>query len=525
MVFNVPFKLDRFLLRGNYMIGSAYIMVVVGILLAKGLGFYRDMVFAGVFGTGIESDIYFQVFGLVNLIFTGIGVALSTLVIKNLNKAENSGSERSYAAHFLRKSTVYLTIAAGLMALFAKPIVRVILPEISGEYFLLAVKMMYIMAPSLVFVVIAYIISGLLQNKKAYFITSVMSLPFNAAIIISLFFENVSILFVAAVTTLGWFLHIAIQLPAFYRHGYSFTEKTSAPKSDKKRNPEILWIFISNMMFQLCIYIDRAFVSTETGMASTFNYASNLFITISSVFIVAMSTVVFPSISKNYEEGNTYYVKELVGYIMTVMTAIFLPFLLVAAFFGKDVIRLVYERGAFTAQSTAAVSLIFFMYCLAILGYTAQELFNKVLYLSEKYKYTVSGTAMVIIINAAGDLLIKRFVPDIKVGTVSLSAVMIAVFTAVLLTAYGIFIAVKMKEVIGNYFSKGTLCDIGKIALSGAAAVICYMAFNFLLPEFTHGYITFIVPLLICGAVYVALLLITGVLGHLIKREKKGGQA
>ena len=66
--------------------GSAYIMVVLGILLAKCIGFYRDMVFAGVFGTSVESDIYFQGFGLVNLIFTGIGVALSTLVIKNINK-------------------------------------------------------------------------------------------------------------------------------------------------------------------------------------------------------------------------------------------------------------------------------------------------------------------------------------------------------------------------------------------------------------------------------------------------------
>ena len=64
------------------MIGGAYVLVVIGILLAKGLGFFRDMVFAGVFGTGAQADIYSQVFGLVNLIFTGIGVALSTLVIK-----------------------------------------------------------------------------------------------------------------------------------------------------------------------------------------------------------------------------------------------------------------------------------------------------------------------------------------------------------------------------------------------------------------------------------------------------------
>ena len=57
----------------------AYIMVVLGILLAKGIGFFRDIVFASVFGASVYTDIYFQVFGLVNLIFTGIGVALSTI--------------------------------------------------------------------------------------------------------------------------------------------------------------------------------------------------------------------------------------------------------------------------------------------------------------------------------------------------------------------------------------------------------------------------------------------------------------
>ena len=66
--------------------GLTYIVVVLGILLAKGLGFFRDIVFASVFGASTQTDMYFQIFGLVNLIFTGVGVALSTLVIKNLKE-------------------------------------------------------------------------------------------------------------------------------------------------------------------------------------------------------------------------------------------------------------------------------------------------------------------------------------------------------------------------------------------------------------------------------------------------------
>ena len=497
------------------LLGKSYILVVVGILLAKGLGFFRDMAFAGVFGTGMEADIYSQVYGLVNLIFTGIGVALSTLVIKNLNKQEQGGKETAYAASFLRRSILWLSIAALCVALLAKPIVNIILPGIEGADFDLAVKMMYLMAPSLIFVVVAYIVSGLLQNKQVYFITSIMSLPFNVAIIAALLFENVNVMTIAWVTTIGWFLHIVIQLPTFYKKGYSFTEKKEKTLGKKDKSPEIIWIFISNMMFQLCVYIDRAFV----GDAATFNYASNLFITISSVFVVAMSTVVFPAISKNYEEGQLSYVNELVQYIITIMVAIFLPFLLVVGFFGEDVIRLLYERGNFTPDATIAVSKMFFIYSLGVLGYVSQELFNKILYLAGKYKYTVIGTVAVVGVN----MLLNVGIGNIKTeeGIFLDRAAMTAFSTAILLTIYAVAIATGIKKVIGPYWTKALLKDIGKIFLSGILAVIVYLLFNTLLKEFTHGYLTFLVPLLACGITYGAGLLATGMLKRLMKRERE----
>ena len=203
--------------------GNAYIMVVMGIILAKGIGFYRDIAFSGTFGTSVEADIYFQVFNIVNLIFAGIGVALSTLVIKNMNKSENAGNEKAYISSFLRKSFLAFSGVALLVALFAEPIVKyILLPGISEEHISLAVRLMHIMAPSLVFVVIAYIISGVLQNEKVFFITAIMSLPFNAVIILSLFIPGVTLTTVGLVTTRGWFLHIIILLPSFYKKGYGF---------------------------------------------------------------------------------------------------------------------------------------------------------------------------------------------------------------------------------------------------------------------------------------------------------------
>ncbi len=503
--------------------GNAYVMVVLGIILAKGIGFFREIFFSGTFGTGIEADIYFQVFNLVNLIFAGIGVALSTLVIKNMNKAENSGNEKAYAASFLRKSFLSLTAVAALVAVFAKPIVtKLLLPGIDEAHIGLAVRLMYIMVPSLIFVVVAYIISGVLQNEKVFFVTAIMSLPFNAVIIGSLMIPNVTMTTVALVTTIGWFLHVAILLPAFFKKGYSLISRSNGAKILKDKNSEILWIFISNMMFQLVFYTDRAFVSTTEGMASTLSYASNLFVIIASIFVVAMSTVFFPAISKNYEEGQIEYVNGLVRYIITVMAAIFLPYLLAAGLFGKDIIRLLYERDAFTPEATAAVSAVLFIYSLGVLGYIAQELFNKILYLAGKYKYCVCGTACVVILNALTNYFVNAYVSDkafLETG-ISYKTMLIAASSSFFLFCYAVMVSFAIKSVIGRYWKKDLLSDIAKTFLCGAVAFGVYFIFNTFSPGFTHGKITFIIPLGACGVVYIAMLAVTGVLKHLIKKER-----
>lgn len=491
--------------------GAAYIMVVLGILLAKGIGFFRDIVFASVFGASVYTDMYFQIFGLVNLIFTGVGVALSTLVIKNLNKPENADEtrKRAYVSRFIGKTTIVTLIATAALYLCSGMVVRMLLPGIDGENFALAVKLMYIMLPSLWCVLIAYIISGVLQNCRVFFISSVMSLPFNTIIICSLFFPGVDIVTVGIVTTIGWLLHIVIQLPSFYKKGYRFIYKGETPSPAQGTHSEIIWIFISNMMFQVCFMIDKAFVSSDSGAASTINYASNLFITIASVFVVAMSNVVFPSISKNYEEGNIGYVKSLLQNMIVIMLAIFIPFILVTSCFGTNIISLLYERGEFTAELAATTGVLFAIYTLGAFGYVCQELFNKILYLDGKYSYTVIGTVIVIALKPLMNMFAGKY-----------GVVAIAVTTTVLFTLYAVNIALAMMKVAGNYMDKTLGKHVLKIFFAGVCALAVYAVFRAMLPDLVSDKYLFLIPLVICGIVYCVCLWVSGIVKVILKSKQ-----
>ena len=488
---------------------GAYIMVVLGILLAKGIGFLRDIVFASVFGATAYTDIYFQIFGLVTLIFTGIGVALSTLVIKNLNKADNNTFElqKKYVASFITKTTLAVLFFTGLLYLFARPVTKLLLPGLSEDLYGVSIKLMYIMLPSFLFVIIAYIISGVLQNCRVFFISSIMSLPFNCIIIASLFVKDIDIITVGVVTTIGWFLHIVVQLPSFYKKGYRLFTTKPGFKNGSNLPSEVIWIFISNMMFQVCFLIDKAFVSSESGAATTINYASNLFVTIASVFVVALSNVVYPSISKNFEEGNTEYVKGLIQHMITLMFLIFTPFILTVCCYGKNIIRLLYERGEFTSNLTTTTAVLFAIYTLGVFGYVCQELFNKILYLDSKYSYTVIGTLVVIAIKP----IVNIFLSDYGV-------IYVAAATSVLFTLYAINIAVGMKKIIGKYFDKALLINLLKIFSACGCALLVHITFKLFFPVFSEGKLMFLIPLCFCGAAYVFVLLITGMVKSLIKK-------
>ncbi len=489
-----------------------YFIVTLGILLAKALGFVRDVIFGAKFGTSVESDVYFGVFGVVTLIFTGIGTALQTLVIKNLNKPENSGAERqrAYAAHFIRRVSLWVIAATAVLYIFAPQLTRALLPDLREDYFPLAVRITYIMLPSLFFVVVAYIISGILQNSRVFFIPSIVSLPFNVLIIARLLFGEPDIVGVSIATTVGWGLHILFQLPSFYKHGYRFFLRAAERVGRTGSGGETAAIFVSNMVFQLCFIIDRRIFSGSEGAIASVNYASNLFLTVSSVFVVAMSSVIFPAISKNFEEGKLDYVRRLVRMIITIMLVIFVPYLLVASVFGRNVISLIWERGSFDSEAAAMTAVMFVIYSFSVFGYIAEELFSKILYLSSRYVYTVSSVVAVTAVKLATGRLISE-----KFGIYG-----VAVSTTVILTLYAAFITYRVSRVIGGFFTKKLAADAGRILFAGALALGMYFLFRAFMPGVCADRAAFILPLAVCGAVYLGALFAVGLLRSLLSDMK-----
>ena len=482
----------------------SYLTMVIGILCAKCLGFVRESVVAGSFGASTLTDIYFQVFSVANVIFAAIGVSLSTLVVKSINTS-NCENERGFIKLFLKKILAYAGSALILLAILGYPVTKLLLPGISGDEFFIALKLYYIMLPTFLFIVSAYTLNGILQNKGKFFITSILSVPFNIIIIGSLLLGVRNIYVFGAVTTVGWASQFLFLLPSFFRNVKDNGIPTESREVLKNTNmAELLFIFVSNLVFQLLFIIDKAFVSGSEGVTSAIHYSSYLFTTVSSIFLAGMSAVFFPSLTKSINEKNEEKTHSLIRYTLTFMFAVFVAYLMIAGFYHKNIISLLYERGSFTAEATTVTSKYFLIYSFCIFGYITQELLFKIFYAKGKYSVTVLSAGAVVLVNLICDFIFKE------------NPFYVVLSTAVVCIIFAWVLFVILAKLHKGLFSKEFGMSVVKILIASLAFPVCFFVFKGFIGI---NKIMFAIPVCISAVLYLAVLWKTGIVKEILFKK------
>lgn len=424
--------------------GRTFIGVSVVIFLSKLLGFVREVFLASVFGTSVLTDLFGVIFSYPSLLFSSIGTALSSVNIPTLTDyiSKRTREERNaYLSRLMAQLTLWSTLLSVVGIIFAPAITKVVAPSVSGAAADIAVVMTRIMMPTLLFVNLTYVTAGILQVHGYFLRSAAISIPFNLLIIAALYLRGDDIVLLSYVTTAGWLMQFLIQLPVLRREQYPFPRigrrgQTEAVITLRKLVP----VLLGNSLLQLCLIMDRTFGSyLGEGYAAALSFGGNLFVTITSVFIVAMSTVVFPRLSRFCLEQDFAAVRDILGTSFKILMLILVPYLVLVVVYNQQIIALVYERGAFTSQSTQITSQAFLFYSFAVVGYAGQEIFNRVYYALKKFHIPMLVSLGCLVINVAGNILLAPR------GLIGISG-----STAAALLVYGIIMAILVRREIGG---------------------------------------------------------------------------
>ncbi|NLT20798.1 MAG: hypothetical protein GXY16_07350, partial [Syntrophomonadaceae bacterium] len=230
------------------------------------------------------------------------------------------------------------------------------------------------------------------------------------------------------------------------------------------------------------------------------------FVTITSVFIVAMSTVVFPRLSKYCLDEDFDSIRALLATIFKILLFILVPYLILVVVYNQEIISLVYERGAFTSESTRMTSQAFLFYSFAVIGYACQEIFNRVFYALKKFRLPMIVSLICLAVNIAGNQLLVGY----GIAGVSIS-------TAAALLLYAIIMFVLIHRNIGGFAYREVLVYGVKLLIPVAGMLGVIIGFKYL---GAAGLImAFLLPLMLSGLVYLALAYICQLIQVFTKKE------
>ncbi len=447
------------------------VLMAVIILVAKFMGLLRETMVASIYGQGMESDILNTATQIPLLFFDMVlGVAILSTFVPVFNKrlaSEGEASAFAFANTFLTVVLTIATLAALLGILLAEPLVRLMTPgyaDVPGKLEQTA-QLLRILFPSIVFTGAAYIAVGILQSYGQFTIPSLISVVSNGVMILYLvvFGNRLGLAGVAVSMLIAWALQLLIQLPWLKKFGFSWRLSFRKDPGIMEAAKIALPVLISSWVQPLCNVINMAFGSSlGDGAVSALGWGNKIYIIMVGVFAYAITNFIFPKLSRMGEDetGFAQMTRQSLGWMLLVITLVSGLFLALS----QPIIRVVFERGAFTAESTRITATALFYYSVGMVGYGVCEVLNKSF-------YAISDGKTPMMVSLAG-IVVNLLAAFLLVGVFRMGVGGLALASAVSSLFMGGCLMWQMNRKRQGSVTAGFLRNFLKMLLSGALAAV-----------------------------------------------------
>lgn len=442
------------------------LIIIIFTLGSKFLGFIRETLIAAKFGAGMETDTFFVAMTATGLITGLISNAIKTTFVPILSEIEAKEGQKGKINHINNMLNVIFinSLLLVLLGWLASPIlVKLLARGFYNEQYNLAVKLTRIGMPKLLFSGLIGVLSGYLHSEQRHTSSAAIGFPYNIAFIFYLLFLSTTFgikgLMVAAV--FGVFSQLLIQLPEVKKAGYQF--KFIFDLKDnyiKKVLYMSLPVFVGVAINDLNAIVDRTLASSlVSGSISTLNYANRLNALILGVFISAITTVIFPLLSKESSSGNISGMKKIMGYGVNLILLITIPATVGLVVLAIPIVQVVFERGKFAEVATLMTARALIFYSLGLISMSLRTLLDKVYFSLQDTKTPMVNGIISVVFNIIFNCILVRFMAHAGLAL----ATSIATTIATLLLFYG------LKKKIGSLGTRSYLkCGLK----AGLASVI-----------------------------------------------------
>jgi putative peptidoglycan lipid II flippase len=440
---------------------TMFTLMLTGLLI-KFLGFLKEVVLASYYGASSISDAYLISLTIPTVIFSFLGVAISTTFIpKFTNIAKNEGdiNANRFTSNIINILIIITTILIMIVLVFTEPVVKVFASGFTGETLVLAVRLTRISIFSLYFIALLNVLIPYLQVRNHFIIPSLVGLPLNLTLIISIIMSAyIGVNYLAIGKIVGVFLH-----------------KFRVDFSDKNVMGLVflaLPVMLGTSVNQINILVDRTIASqVASGGISILNYANRINLLVSSILVIPITTVLYPNLAKKISENDS------IGFINNIQLSFNSVLLLVTpvtiglTIFSNSIISFVYGRGAFDSYAQSITANALFFYSLGVIGINLREVISRIFYALEDTKTPMINASLGLAINILLNIILSRY---IGISGLALATSIAATFTTILLL-------ISLRKKIGPFGMKQISISFLKILFaSSLMGGLAKLSFNYL---------------------------------------------
>ena len=356
-------------------------------LTSRVLGLVRDQVLAYLFGAGNAMDAFNVATRIPNLLrdLFAEGAMSAAFVPAFMRRLTRDGRVAAWRLGNQLLNALMLVTGAFVLAgmLFAEPLVRLLAgsyAEVPGKLEL-TVFLTRLLLPFLTLVAVAAALMGMLNSLNRFFVPALSPAMYNVGIILcgallvplmpGLGLDPIVAIAIGAL--LGGIGQVALQVPALHREGFRY--RAALDPSDPGLR-HILRLMgpgtLAGAAVQINLLVNMVLATGQgTGAVSWLGYAFRVMYLPIGLFGVSIASATLPVVSRHAAREDIDGIRDAVSRALRLMLVVNVPATVGLIALGVPVVQLIFERGSFTPEDTAATAAALFFYAPGLAGYSA----------------------------------------------------------------------------------------------------------------------------------------------------------
>ena len=388
-------------------------------MLSRVLGFVRDILFAWAFGSGWVADAFNVAFRFPNLFrrLFGEGAFNSAFIPLFAKKLEGEGpaAAKQFAEEAMA-GLLFVLVLVSVVAIIAMPwLMYLLAPGFSSnpEKFDLAILLTRIAFPYLACMSLVALMSGVLNSFGRFAESSGVSIVLNLTLTVAIFigfalgFHNDPA--GGIVQAIGVFvaglLQLALLMDGLRRAGFRLGLRRPRMTDDVRRLVSLgVPGVVSGGVTQINIMIGTMIASLQPGAVSQLYYADRLYELPLAIVGIAIGVVLLPEVSRHLRAGNETAVNDSQNRSLELAMLLTIPASVALAVVPTEIIRVLFERGAFKPSDTAATAAALAIFAWGLPAFVLIKVFSPAYFAREDTKTPMRYATISLFANTAGSI-------------------------------------------------------------------------------------------------------------------------